>query len=41
MTPIQALLADIAHYILKNFDIEPDDTLAEMLAELDQLENQP
>ena len=34
------LLADIGRYILRNFDIEPDATLSEMLEQLDQLENQ-
>jgi hypothetical protein len=34
------LLADIALYILKNFDIEPDGTLSEMLEELSQLDKE-
>lgn len=33
-----ALLAQIASYILKNYDIEPDATLSEMLERLNELE---
>lgn len=33
------LLAAIGQYILHNFDIEPDSTLAELLEELHTLEN--